>query len=562
MNILPVTDDTVGLWPFQGSLVDIGPNGLHFTQATGESLGKFTFPVSGQPFVMMTQDWNNTPLLQTPTSALLKINGAITVSWLFVQNDMAEDYFWYAEDGSAHPFGAHFVGNKLNWLQNSTNTAFAAGATDPISTLHFGTLVRDALNNVSYYQDGVLIGTVAVGAAVGGATPRLYCGYLSRGKIASLRILNRAQTAMEVAADYAYVFSDAPTPPEPGPSEHPNALGSMDTGSIGVDTGSDSVDTACGTCAVAPPDLITDGASMQTGSESIDTATNPSACGSGIISAPPAGFLWLRADDSLPAYMTKNGSDQLSRWINQFPPAIDVEAQNVFGVPTPNSQRPVYMAGLAPNGRGGLHLDGSKSQFLLKRYPNGTLNQPTADGEPLLIMAVVRPSAAMVDNTFYGTALTMRHTNEDLECSLRRADIFLYGKVQIPMSSAQNAHAHYIGTGTAPYPNGTAFVTDYGNQMLLMTWQWLGVGNDPNSVVRINGAGLPEFTFSATAMLPYDGVSGYAVGFCNANAGSYWDGDLFEFLGYRGADALDPDIYHDAFQYLNQGWSLNLFPPT
>lgn len=554
MNVLPVIPLTVGLWPFQGDLTDISGNGLDFSRQSGAELGRFVSVTPGSSFLMMEQDYNNTPVLQTPASALLAIAGPITIEWLFVQNDAAEDYFFYAEEGAVHPFGAHFVGGRLNWFQSS-NTPFAAGATDPVNTLHFGALVRDGANNVKYYQDGVLFGTVAVGAATAGSTPRLFCGYLARGKIATLRIVSRALSASEVAADSAYVYSDAPTPPAPEAGEGPNAIGSMPSG-ISLLTGDDSVLTGAGVCPTAPPLLVKDAASMLTGFESILTAGNPTDCGSTIVSRPPDGFIWYRGDSNDAAYMTVDGSNRISRLINQFPPDIDVTAVNSFGVALPNTQWPTWAANEL-NGLGGVTLDGSKSQFLNKIYPVGTLNMPTADGEPLRVLAVVRPNGLQSGGA-RGTLLTMRMTNDDFECCLRVASIFLFGEVQIPVSSAQNSKAQYIGTGSGPFPLGTALVTDYSDQNLLMDWTYRGVGSNPTAVARHNGEGFPLFDFSPTAVFPYTGVSGMSFGYCNAVDSCFWNGKFFELLVYKGADALDPDIGNEAWEYLNQKWGLEL----
>ncbi len=310
------------------------------------------------------------------------------------------------------------------------------------------------------------------------------------------------------------------------------------TGQGSVLSGNDSALTATGVCAPLHPDFIKDGASFLTGQESVLTATTPPACE---LLPPiiPDGFLWLNNKVSPTGLMTKDSSNRVSTWFNQFTgpsAAVDAKSEQSPGVPTPVGQWPVWTEALQ-NGLPGMAWSQPNSTHMHGLYVPGTFNKPTADNAPVTILGVVR-----VADNIGGMMLTLRLNNNDLECGLFTRG---GGAFQIPMSSAQDTSGTIFAAGA-----NVPIVYDFTGQTLLLSFTYFGGGISP--IVRINGVTKQLFTPS-TSLIAYAGNSGYSVGFCNANFNSIWRGHIFEILGYLGTDAA---VRTAAETYLNTKWAV------
>jgi hypothetical protein len=316
---------------------------------------------------------------------------------------------------------------------------------------------------------------------------------------------------------------------------------SWPTGQGSVGAGEDSALTADGVCAPLHPDFIKDGASFLTGRESVLTAAQPDPCGELLPPITPDGFLWLNNKLSPTGLMTKDGSNRVSTWVNQFTgvsAAVDATSEDAPGVPEPVSQWPVW----TPTQQNGLPMMAwSRAAFthMHGHYPLGTFNKPTADGAPVSILAVVRVSNP---NPTGGMFLTLRRNNDDLECGL-----YNYGGpsgYQAPMTCAQQNKGVIFGHGL------TVDIFDFSGQTLILAYQYFGPGIRP--VIRINGV-APSLYQVDTNLVAYTGDSGYSVGFCNAVFDEIWDGYIGEILGYIGTDAA---TFAAAETYLNAKWAV------
>lgn len=226
---------------------------------------------------------------------------------------------------------------------------------------------------------------------------------------------------------------------------------------------------------------------------------------------PTDGFLWLRGDTNSAEYLTANGSNQVSLWQNQFPPAISPEAIDVQGDPLPTAEWPVWHPDIQ-NGLGAVRWTRANGTNMNKVYPEGTLNQPTNDGEPVLVVAVVRPT-----DMYGGMVMTLRMNGTDCEFSNRYYNPApLY---QCPMSSNRDNDGVLW----------TSFV-DYTDQTLLMDWMFFGGGIVPD--INVNEVNR-ELLAPATTMLNYTGLAGYSIGFNNATFAGWWEGYIMELIAYR-----------------------------
>ncbi len=225
------------------------------------------------------------------------------------------------------------------------------------------------------------------------------------------------------------------------------------TGSGSALTGNDSALTATGVCAPLHPDFIKDGASFLTGSESVLTATTPPACEEPHPPIVDDGFLWLNNKVDPAGLMVKDGSDRLTTWINQFTgphAAVDSQSADAHGVPIANSQKAVWTQNVQ-NGLPGMLW--SRAAFTNQNaiYPDGTLNKPTADNEPVTILAVVRPFDLQG-----GHVLTLRLNNVDCEFMLEHYQPA--PTYQQPMSAAQDVQGVLFEEGLIDYSNQTLLI--------------------------------------------------------------------------------------------------------
>jgi len=260
--------------------------------------------------------------------------------------------------------------------------------------------------------------------------------------------------------------------------------------------------------------------------------------------APPLedGFLWLNnTHASPPSMMTRDGSNRVSTWFNQFTgvsAAVDAVSEDSPGIPTPVSQWPVWTPGVQ-NGLPMMFWERAQFTHMHGHYPAATFNKPTANGAPVSILAVVRVSNP---NPTGGMFLTLRRNNDDLECGL-----YNYGGpggYQAPLTCAQQNKGVIFGHGL------TVDIYDFSGQTLILAYQYFGPGIAP--IIRINGA--PRSLYQVdTNLVAYTGDSGYSVGFCNAVFDEIWDGYIGEILGYIGTDAA---TFAAAETYLNTKWGV------
>ncbi len=252
----------------------------------------------------------------------------------------------------------------------------------------------------------------------------------------------------------------------------------------------------------------------------------------------PDGFLWLNNKVSPTGLMTKDSSNRVSTWFNQFTgihAAVDAKSEQSPGVPTPVGQWPVWTPA-TQNGLPMMAWSQPNSTHMHGLYVPGTFNKPTADNAPVTILGVVR-----VADNIGGMMLTLRLNNNDLECGLFTRG---GGAFQIPMSSAQDTSGVIFGHGLVPD------VYDFTGQTLLLSFTFYGGGIGP--IVRINRATRSLYAVDTT-LIGYAGNSGYSVGFCNANFNSIWRGFIGEILGYLGTDV---GIRTAAENYLATKWNI------
>ncbi len=302
------------------------------------------------------------------------------------------------------------------------------------------------------------------------------------------------------------------------------------TGSGSALTGNDSALTATGVCAPLHPDFIKDGASFLTGNESVLTATTPVPC-----NEPPGfdrgGLFWYKAD----AGVTKNGSNQVSLWADQWPNHYDMSPQDSGGTIAGVGQWPVWTPNLQ-NGLPGLIwtpcygcFNGTLMQHI---FPNGTLNKPTADDAPVTILAV----AAMTDLRG-GVIMTFRMNVLDYEVGMRQNGLY-----QLPVSNNGDA------------PAGYSLTQNYvGQGAILMDWEYYGQAGVPKARVNVNAVARSFLAGSIESLVAYNGVSGFSIGYRNANLQYSWPGPIYEIIGYLGTD---PATITEARAYLNEKWAV------
>jgi len=261
------------------------------------------------------------------------------------------------------------------------------------------------------------------------------------------------------------------------------------------------------------------------------------------------GFLWLRGKELIPQFMDVENDDQVVLWKNQFPPDLDQAAVNSFNVPLLPIQRPVWTPNVT-NGLGMLQWETLKSTSLSKVYPidqGPVFNEPTNDGEPILMHAVVH-----FDDGNGGNIVTLRMTSPyDLEFCMR-VYLPVAGK-QLGITSDQDAFGYVFSDG----------IVDYTGQTILITWEYWGstiAGANPIPNVYINGV-LRPLDPAWGPIGPYDGVVGMSIGFVNATANGWPNAKIGEVLGYRGgtyanAAATFPSIRAASTAYLMEEWGL------
>lgn len=289
------------------------------------------------------------------------------------------------------------------------------------------------------------------------------------------------------------------------------------TGTVSVQTGNDSVPTAAGVCPPFPDEMIKDGASFPTGgTDSVLTATTPPDCDVEPTPWEEDGFFWVKSYGGTDQFI-KDGSNRVSKWINQFPPDIDPEAVNDTGVPLPNVERPVWTSVVPGASRSMFRWNKTAGPVtsvgtnLNKIYPPSTLNEPTADGAPVTFYAVV-----MFLDSAGGNVVTLRLNNADCEMGYRRYD----NAESIPISSAQDGHAYFTPR------------IDYSNQLILLKWEYNG--GSPASAPKFYVNGVQIAMSSSQLIQNYTGISGMTIGHCNASGNESPDAYFGEILGYRG----------------------------
>lgn len=237
---------------------------------------------------------------------------------------------------------------------------------------------------------------------------------------------------------------------------------------------------------------------------------------SGDSSSPPANPLfWFKAD----AGVTKNASNQVSKWADQSGNGLDVTPVTSFGGLLATSQWPVYTTNVI-NGLPGLLYSHAAVTAMQHLYDAGTLNKPTADGAPFMALALVKMASL-----FGGYVVTLRLNDFDLEFGMRKTNLFLIGNCQIPVSSAQDSGAKIVQP-----------VIDYTGLPLAMDWQWFGASSNPQAAARINTSQLRWASAYASNSSNYSGESGFSIGYCNANNEAL-DGYITEVIAYAGTDS-------------------------
>lgn len=296
MNLHPLINGTLALWQFQGNLNDSSGLGNNLTAVSTSSYTPFPSavlyaPVSTKVNGVTTNDGclqavdlfdtdyagSVAPNLMAPLSSALQIAGAATWEWVMMQKGtFTGTYICCANplgrSGGAAPdrigslytlywttfselagftdqhVGSNVPSNGYGTLPSCTIAAWAGTSLPQAGdwSAHHYACVRDSGNNWFFYRDGALLGTVpsttSPNTAVGNEVTFIgRCETGANGGVgffASMRIVNYARNATQIAADAAYVLGACgltPSPPvtDPPPAGQPAQLDPVQAARIG-----------------------------------------------------------------------------------------------------------------------------------------------------------------------------------------------------------------------------------------------------------------------------------------------------------------------------------------
>jgi hypothetical protein len=261
MNLHPNIAGTVANWRFQGDTKDYSGNGfdlqvvdasthaplgagaISYVAVSNKVNGVVTNDGCLQAVDMYFGDYAGNPVLMGPLSTALQISGPATWEWIGVQKGAnlgtyitctpptgrsggsAPDrigslytLFWTTAQFAA--LSDQHIGSNLPapgyGVVTTASIPTWAGTNLPVVNdwnAHHFAYVRDASNNWTLYRDGLIKGTVL---SAGTNTPLgnevTFVGRCENGSdggqnlFASMRIVNYARTATQIAADAAYVL--------------------------------------------------------------------------------------------------------------------------------------------------------------------------------------------------------------------------------------------------------------------------------------------------------------------------------------------------------------------
>jgi hypothetical protein len=120
------------------------------------------------------------------------------------------------------------------------------------------------------------------------------------------------------------------------------------------------------------------------------------------------------------------------------------------------------------------------------------------------------------------------------------------GAYQLPISNNGDAPAGY--SATIDYTSSGA---------ILMDWEWYGLTHVPKATAFVNGTARTFLAGSIESLVDYNGVSGFSIGYRNANFQYSWSGFICEIIGYLG---VTPATITAARAYLAAKWGITLPP--
>ncbi len=216
LNRHQVTSNTVGLWQFDGSLVDSSTNGYDLSLDTGTERYSQLWPgMTGFLFD------GNSSLIRSAATPNLQITGDMTIEFFYFSIRIfpptaTEVLTYFGIGGETAPT------NYLYQISFETNTSIqwfsehGAGANDlyqftgqhfpPRSMVHFAVTRRS--NVIRLYYNGRLRGTsTTLTAPEDGSSGRIHFGGGNTiGIVSSFKILNVGLTDEEIAEEYNYTF--------------------------------------------------------------------------------------------------------------------------------------------------------------------------------------------------------------------------------------------------------------------------------------------------------------------------------------------------------------------
>jgi len=194
-----------------------------------------------------------------------------------------------------------------------------------------------------------------------------------------------------------------------------------------------------------------------------------------------------------------------------------MEPQDSGGTIQPVHQWPVWTPNALPSGEPAMEYSwlgaGDFDCTLMQHRFPAQPDKPLASDTPYFATAVVKPKSVRG-----GFIFTQRFTLPDMEMCLRR-----WTSVdQVVISSATNSFNYYTP------------LVDYTGQTLVCTWMYNGSAENPQALVRINGANIALIPWQG-GLIPYAGASGLSVGYCNAVFEGF-DGFIGDVRAYLGLD--------------------------
>lgn len=233
MKLLPLITGTVGLWQFQGTLVDTSGNGNTAAVATGvEAYALMDACVQGFRFDDGTGPHTILSALIMPSTPVLRLTGEFTIQFIvqgtktFSQslfaclNPTASSVLYDAFiNGGSIRFAFYDNAGPRNFVPATSWLPYAVAAI-PIALAYRRKMTSPGIFVIDLFINGVLTASLPATSPVSDGTERLTLGgfaadaFGSRwsGSMASFRILSVARSDSDIAADAAMVLS-ACSPP-------------------------------------------------------------------------------------------------------------------------------------------------------------------------------------------------------------------------------------------------------------------------------------------------------------------------------------------------------------